>query len=86
MLKKILCPGKKHRTYKYEKILIGYDELPDRPPRVFYVHCDDIGCKFWHKITFNEDGTFFVEVLPKKDKSRRNVYLNFAKIPVAEKC
>ena len=85
-INKILCPGEKHRRYRYEKILFGYEERPGAP-RVFYVHCDDVGCKNWHKVTFNENGNFFIEVLPKKNpKTNRNLFINFIKIPAPEKC
>ena len=74
--RKILCPEKIHLKFKYEKILLGFEERGNKVPLVFYVHCDDMKCKRWFKVVFDENGCYYVKPLPK------NYHIDFHKIPV----
>lgn len=81
MLKrKVICPERVHEKFKYEKILLGFEERDDKAPLVFYMHCDDMKCKTWWRIVFDEKGRYYAEALPK------DYHIDFHKIPVPVKC
>lgn len=79
-MQKVVCPGNRHEQFKYTKFLFGFEERVCGAPLVFYVHCDDMNCKTWFKITFVENGSYYAEALPK------DYHINFKKIPVPVKC
>lgn len=85
--RKVLCPEKIHEKHKYEKILFGFEERIDKAPLVFYIHCDDIKCKTWHRIVFDEQGHYYVEPLKKVSPTTgKRINITFEKIPVPVKC
>jgi hypothetical protein len=52
-IRRIWCPSDAHKDHK--KILAGYEENGNQPPRRIYIHCGVKDCG-WVRITFVNGG------------------------------
>jgi len=61
---KVLCPNDKaHRGYT--KTLFIFEPSRNGTPSKLYLHCDDMHCKSWMRIEFNDLGGVRIIKLPK---------------------